>query len=166
MATTVAEEFRSRSSSFFANLVVAFFIWLVGIAVFVPLSSTVSSPVSLSLLVSGAFLILVLFFLGRSVFDGKIAIDRLDEMRKAAVVKTATGGNSGKIRQVYFKNYAYLVLILIIAILIVPLVWIINGALGGIALAAIVLAALLTGFPLIEAMLERVIPRSYQVTSL
>ena len=140
-----------RFSSFFSNLLAAFFIWLVGIVVFVPLSWSVSSPVPLELLVSVAFLILVGIFVSRSVREGKVAIDAYDDIRSPV--------RDAKSRSM-FKNCGYLSLIAIAGMLVVPLMWIISGALGGIALVVVVFAAILVGFPLIETVVDRAVAKT------
>jgi hypothetical protein len=155
MSTSRVEEFRSQFSSFFASLAAAFFIWLVGLVVFVPLSSTVSSPIPLSLLVSFAFLVAVVFFVSKSIRDGKGAIDRFEEIR--GMTRTI----NGRIGFSRFRTYGYLSLILVVAILVVPLMWIISASLGGIMLVAVVFAAIVVAYPLIEAFIERTIVKNY-----
>jgi hypothetical protein len=154
MSTTPAEEFRSRFSSFFANLAAAFFIWLVGLLVFVPLSWTVSSPYPLGMLVSAAFLAAVVFFVSRSVLDGKGAIDGYEDLRKRSQERSAASRSA-------FQSYGYLALIALVAILVVPFLWGISAALGGIILVAIVFCAIVVAFPLVEIFVNRTLARNY-----
>jgi hypothetical protein len=150
LSTQLVDEFRSQFSSFFANLAAAFFIWLVAILVFIPLSWTVTSPISLSLLVSLAFLGAVLFFGFRSVLNGKKAIDRYDDLRRVRL--SAQGPQRSQ-----FKSLGYLSLLAIVAILVVPLLWTINAALGGIGLVGILFVATIVAFPLVEIMIDRAV---------
>ena len=144
-STNFGVQFRSSFPSFILNLLMTFLMWLYGLAIFIPLSSLVSSPLSLTPIVSSIFFVATMYFLVRAVLDGKRTVDSYVQI---APTKSQS-------RLLVIKNGGYGGLVLLTGIAVIPLSWWIHPVFGGITLVGIVVVGMFFATPLIQRAVER-----------
>ena len=141
------EESRTRFAANFPEFVVNSYItlllWIFGIAVFIPLSSLVLGPPSVSPIIATIFFVAIAFSGTKVLYSAKRALESYVEIishtRKRARFKPSS-----------VRLFGYIGIAIIGGIIFAPIAWLIDPVLGGIAVVVVVLTAAFLTLPLLS----------------